>query len=93
MAKKALLDVLEKTIGKYVLNLDAESLNVAVWSGTIQLNSLELNINAVNTELDRQAVEAPNLAIPFRVTSGQFESFQVDVPWTKIMVSFKLYYY
>jgi len=31
MAKKALLDVLEKTIGKYVLNLDAESLNVAVW--------------------------------------------------------------
>lgn len=85
MAKKALLDVLEKTIGKYVLNLDAESLNIAVWNGTIELNSLEVNIQAVNEELDRQAAEAPNLAVPFRVTSGKFNSFQVDVPWANLM--------
>lgn len=84
MAKKALLDVLEKTIGKYVRNLDAESLNVAVWSGTIELNALELDVDAVNAELDRQAAEAPNLAVPFQVVSGKFESFQVDVPWTQI---------
>jgi vacuolar protein sorting-associated protein 13A/C len=84
MAKKALLDVLEKTIGKYVLNLDAESLNVAVWSGTIELHALELNVPAVNAELDRQAAEAPNLALPFRVVSGKFESFQVDVPWANL---------
>lgn len=85
MAKKALLDVLEKTIGKYVINLDAESLNVAIWRGTIELNALELNVPAVNAELDRQAAEAPNLAVPFRVTSGSFTSFQVDVPWAHLM--------
>jgi len=84
MAKKAILDVLESTIGKYVKNLDAESLNVAVWSGKIELHSLELNIDAVNKELDRQAAHAPNLAIPFRVTGGSFGSFEVDVPWARI---------
>jgi len=85
MAKAALLDVLEKTIGKYVKNLDAESLNLAVWSGTLQLNSLQLNVQAVNEELSRQAINAPNLAIPLEVVSGSFTSFQVDVPWAHLM--------
>ena len=84
MAKKIILDVLESSIGKYVKNLDTESLNVAVWSGSIQLRSLELNIDAVNDELDRQAAEAPNLAIPFRVTGGYLESVHVEVPWSRI---------
>ncbi|GKY92337.1 hypothetical protein MPSEU_000204700 [Mayamaea pseudoterrestris] len=84
MAKKALFDVLERTIGKYVVNLDAESLNVAVWSGKIELHSLELNIQAVNEEISRRAIEAPNLALPLRVTSGHFTSFQVDVPWANL---------
>ena len=84
MAKKALLDVLEQTIGKYVRNLDAESLNVAVWSGKIALNSLELDVEAVNLELDRQAAETPNLALPFKVITGKFDSFEVDVPWATL---------
>ena len=85
MAKKALLDALEQTIGKYVKNLDAESLNVAVWSGKIELNSLELDVDACNAELDRHAADAPNLALPLRVVSGSFGSFQVDVPWANLM--------
>jgi vacuolar protein sorting-associated protein 13A/C len=85
MAKQALLDVLEQTIGKYVRNLDANSLNLAVWSGKIELHGLELDVDAVNAELDRQAALTPNLAIPFRFTSGQFRSFQVDVPWANLM--------
>lgn len=85
MAKQAILDVLEKTIGKYVKNLDAQSLNVAVWKGQIELSSLELNLDAINTELARQAAESPNLAIPFRVIDGGFGSLQVDVPWSHIM--------
>jgi len=84
MAKKALLDVLEQTIGKYVKNLDAESLNVAVWSGKIELNNLELDVAAVNAELDRQATETPNLALPLQVLSGNFHSFEVDVPWASL---------
>ena len=84
MAKKAILDVLESTSGKYVKNLDSESLNVALWNGQIELNSLELNIGAVNAELDRQAAEAPNLALPFRVSGGRFDSLKIDVPWARI---------
>lgn len=84
MAKQALLDVLEQTIGKYVKNLDAESLNVAVWSGKIELHSLELNVEAVNAQLDRQAALTPNLDIPFRIREGKFQKFQVDVPWAKL---------
>jgi vacuolar protein sorting-associated protein 13A/C len=85
MAKKALLDVLEQTIGKYVRNLDAESLNIAIWSGKIELNSLRLDCDSVNAEISRQAAEAPNLAIPFKVVSGVFEHFEVDVPWSQLM--------
>jgi hypothetical protein len=84
MAKKAILDVLESTIGKYVHNLDAQSLNVAVWSGKIQLSKLELNTEAVNRKLAQQATDAPALAVPLRVVGGHFDAFQVDVPWAKL---------
>ena len=84
MAKSAILSVLEDTIGRYVEGLDAKSLNVAVWAGKIQLQSLKLDVPAVNRELARQAAEAPNLAIPFRIVEGSFESLEVDVPWARI---------
>mmetsp|Transcript_4276 Transcript_4276/g.8218 ORF Transcript_4276/g.8218 Transcript_4276/m.8218 type:complete len:3387 (-) Transcript_4276:172-10332(-) len=84
MAKKAILEVLESTIGKYVLNLDAESLNVGVWAGKVELQSLQLDVNAVNAELSRRAHEAPNLASPFRVCEGRFEKVQMDVPWARL---------
>ena len=72
IVKQTILDVFESTIGKYIKYLDSESLNVALWNGQIELNSLELKIVAVNAELERQATEAPNLSLPFRVTSGRF---------------------
>ncbi len=84
MAKKAILEVLESTIGRYVHNLDAESLNVAVWSGKIELHNLQLDVSAVNAELRRRAIEAPNLACPFRVRGGNFDSVQLDVPWARL---------
>ena len=84
MAKKAILEVLESTIGRYVLNLDAESLNVAVWSGKIELQSLQLDVAAVNSELSRRAHEAPNLACPFKVCEGRFDKVQLDVPWARL---------
>ena len=85
MAKKALLDVLEQTIGKYVKDLDAGQVNLAVWTGRIELNSLELDVEAVNNELDRQAAEAPNLSIPLRAVRGCFGSLCIEVPWSRLM--------
>ena len=84
MAKAAILNVLEDTIGRYVQGLDAKSLNVAVWAGKIELQSLKLDVDAVNRELARQAAEAPNFALPFRVVDGSFASLTVDVPWARI---------
>lgn len=73
MAKKALLDVLEQTIGKYVKNLDAESLNVAVWSGSIRLQGLQVDTVAVNRELRG-----------FHVTEGHLDKLAIQVPWTHL---------
>src|SRR6056300_236220 len=84
MAKKAILEVLESTIGKYVHNLDSESLNVAIWSGKIELHSLQLDTHAVNSELLRRAIDAPNLACPFKVIDGSFDKVQLDVPWARL---------
>lgn len=85
MAKAAILEVLESTIGRFVLNLDASALNVAVWSGKIQLQSLFLNVDAVNNELYRQSQEAPNFNVPLRVVKGSFESVRIEVPWARIL--------
>jgi len=48
------------------------------------LSKLELNTEAVNQKLARQAIDSPALAIPLRVVGGQFDTFQVDVPWAKL---------
>ena len=69
---------------RYVRDLDEEKLNVAVWSGKIELSNLSLDVDAVNNELARQAREAPNLAIPLRVVEGRFDTLQVEVPWARI---------
>lgn len=64
--------------------MDEEKLNVAVWSGKIELSNLSLDVDAVNNELARQAREAPNLAIPLRVVEGRFDTLRVEVPWARI---------
>ena len=84
MAKKALLGVLERTIGKFVKDLDAEKLNLGIWSGKVELHDLQLDVAACNAELDRQAAEAPNLAVPIQVVGGSFASLQLEIPWTSL---------
>lgn len=84
MAKKALLGVLERTIGKFVQDLDAEKLNLGIWSGEVVLHDLQLDVAACNAELDRQAAEAPNLAIPVKVTGGTFRNLKLKIPWTQL---------
>jgi len=85
MAKQALLEVLEVSIGRFVKDLDAEHLNLGIWKGEVELNTLELDVDAVNAELERQAEDAPNLSLPFRVISGSFGSLSIHVPWSRLM--------
>lgn len=48
------------------------------------MNSLLLDVDSINRQLQKRAIESPNLAVPFRVTGGSFENLQVEVPWAKI---------
>ena len=57
---------------------------MAVWSGKIELQSLQLDVHAVNSELSRRAILAPNLACPFKVIEGRFYKVQLDVPWARL---------
>ena len=57
---------------------------MGVWSGKIELQSLQLDIHAVNSELSRRAQLAPNLACPFKVIEGKFDKVQLDVPWARL---------
>ena len=87
MAKAALLSVLETTIGRYVLNLDADNLNVAIWSGVVELNDVELNLPSVNTDLLQRtgaATGSRDTPPPFRVVAGSLSRLQLRVPWTKL---------
>ena len=67
-----------------MFNIDAGSLNVVLWSSKVEFKNLKLNVDVVNLELYQQAVDAPNLAPPFRLIGGGFEALEVDIPWTKI---------
>lgn len=57
---------------------------MAIWSGKIELQSLQLDVHAVNSELSRRAQLAPNLACPFKVIEGRFDKVQLDVPWARL---------
>ena len=49
MAKAVILDVLENTIGKYVLNLDPSALNVSIDMFVFVIQSIQV-VGALNTE-------------------------------------------
>ena len=57
--KRVLVSVLRKLLGDYVLGLDAEHLDVSVWSGKVELRDLALDTSALDA-----------LGLPLRVLSG-----------------------
>ena len=84
MAKAIVLDLLEQTIGRYVLNLDAKSLSVGLWAGLVELDSLQLNKVEINKELHLFAENSPNLSVPFRIIDGSCDKISLKVPWRNL---------
>ena len=70
MIKKQLATVLEKAVGKYVEGLNADALNLSIWSGKIELTNLSLKPEALD-----------ELHLPVIVQSGSVERIFVSVPW------------
>ena len=71
--KRVLVSVLRKVLGDYVLGLDAEHLDVSVWSGKVELRDLALDTSALDA-----------LGLPLRVLSGGIARLELAVPWNAL---------
>ncbi|CAG9332100.1 unnamed protein product [Blepharisma stoltei] len=69
----AVAGVLNKVLGDYVENLNAEQLNLSVFSGEIKLQQLKLKTDILKV-----------LGLPFDLKHGQIGNLSVRIPWTSI---------
>ncbi|KAG5189846.1 vacuolar protein sorting-associated protein 13A N-terminal domain-containing protein, partial [Tribonema minus] len=67
---KKLANVLARTLGEYVQNVDEDSLQVGLWAGDLQLKNLELRPDAL-----RKA------ELPVVLRSGSVGTVRLKVPW------------
>ena len=73
VAKSLLFNVLNDTIGKYIDGLTKENLQLSVLKGTITLNDVSLNRNAIE-----------KLKLPVDVVNGHVESINIEIPWMSL---------
>uniref|UniRef100_A0A6P7FPU7 Vacuolar protein sorting-associated protein 13-like n=1 Tax=Diabrotica virgifera virgifera TaxID=50390 RepID=A0A6P7FPU7_DIAVI len=73
MLEGAVARLLNQLLGKYVVDLDAENLNVGIFSGQVQLTDLKLKPEALY-ELD----------LPIEVRAGTIGKIWLQIPWTSL---------
>ncbi|XP_027262380.1 vacuolar protein sorting-associated protein 13A isoform X6 [Cricetulus griseus] len=64
------VDVLNRLLGDYVVNLDKSQLSLGIWKGAVALKNLQIKENALS-ELD----------VPFKVKVGHIGSLKLKIPW------------
>ena len=69
----AIANVLNKVLGDWIADLDANNLNLSVFSGEILLQDLSLKPEAFN-----------NLGLPFRLVHGYVGKISAKIPWTSL---------
>ncbi|KAL1788927.1 vacuolar protein sorting-associated protein 13A [Sigmodon hispidus] len=67
------VDVLNRFLGDYVVNLDESQLSLGIWKGAVVLKNLEIKENALS-ELD----------VPFKVKVGHIGSLKLKIPWKNL---------
>ncbi|XP_068616831.1 intermembrane lipid transfer protein VPS13A [Brachionichthys hirsutus] len=67
------VDVLNRFLGDYVVNLDSSQLNLGIWGGDAVLRNLEIKENALS-----------QLDIPFKVRSGHIGRLELKIPWKNL---------
>uniref|UniRef100_A0A669EIP5 Vacuolar protein sorting 13 homolog A n=1 Tax=Oreochromis niloticus TaxID=8128 RepID=A0A669EIP5_ORENI len=68
--ESVVVDVLNRFLGDYVVNLDSSQLKLGIWGGDAVLNNLEIKENALS-----------QLDIPFKVKAGHIGRLQLKIPW------------
>uniref|UniRef100_A0ABI7Z2W6 Vacuolar protein sorting 13 homolog A n=1 Tax=Felis catus TaxID=9685 RepID=A0ABI7Z2W6_FELCA len=69
--ESVVVDVLNRFLGDYVVNLDTSQLTLGIWGGAVALKNLEIKENALS-----------QLDVPFKVKVGHIEKHQVEKPDT-----------
>uniref|UniRef100_A0ABK0LY18 Vacuolar protein sorting 13 homolog A n=1 Tax=Rattus norvegicus TaxID=10116 RepID=A0ABK0LY18_RAT len=71
--ESVVVDVLNRFLGDYVVNLDQSQLSLGIWKGAVVLKNLVIKENALH-ELD----------VPFKVKVGRIGSLQLKIPWKNL---------
>ncbi|XP_028822843.1 vacuolar protein sorting-associated protein 13A-like isoform X3 [Denticeps clupeoides] len=67
------VDVLNRFLGDYVVNLDSSQLRLGIWGGDAVLKNLEIKENALS-----------QLDIPFKVRAGHIGRLELKIPWKNL---------
>ncbi|KAF7652944.1 hypothetical protein LDENG_00089730 [Lucifuga dentata] len=67
------VDVLNRFLGDYVVNLDSSQLRLGIWGGDAILTNLEIKENALS-----------QLDIPFKVRAGHIGRLELKIPWKNL---------
>lgn len=71
--ESVVVDVLNRFLGDYVVNLDSSQLKLGIWGGDAILRNLEIKENALS-----------QLDIPFKVRAGHIRQLELKIPWKNL---------
>ncbi|CAJ1068435.1 vacuolar protein sorting-associated protein 13A isoform X2 [Xyrichtys novacula] len=71
--ESVVVDVLNRFLGDYVVNLDSSQLKLGIWGGDAVLLNLEIKENALS-----------QLDIPFKVRAGHIGRLELKIPWKNL---------
>ncbi|KAI9673228.1 MAG: hypothetical protein M1817_003091 [Caeruleum heppii] len=73
MLEGLVASLLQRFLGMYIRNFDPKHLNVGIWSGSVNLDNLELR---------REALD--QLRLPINVVEGHLGQLRLTIPWSNL---------
>ncbi|XP_053148105.1 intermembrane lipid transfer protein VPS13A isoform X2 [Hemicordylus capensis] len=71
--ESVVVDVLNRFLGDYVVNLDSSQLSLGIWGGAVALKNLEIKENALY-----------QFDVPFKVKAGHIGKLNLQIPWKNL---------
>ncbi|KAM7093260.1 intermembrane lipid transfer protein VPS13A isoform 6-T6 [Molossus nigricans] len=71
--ESVVVDVLNRFLGDYVVNLDTSQLSLGIWGGAVSLKNLEIKENALS-----------QLDVPFKIKVGHIGNLNLTIPWKNL---------
>ncbi|KAF4025446.1 hypothetical protein G4228_017289 [Cervus hanglu yarkandensis] len=71
--ESVVVDVLNRFLGDYVVNLDTSQLSLGIWAGAVALKNLEIKENALS-----------QLDVPFKIKVGHIGTLNLKIPWKNL---------